>query len=271
MNDRPPFVPENFKGRCKVFPKHRGMFLDYQTRWILDNSRLKLLLKSRQVGATFCTAYRVVRETSTKSARNDTYITSRDEPGAMEFLLDVKRFANLFSVGVKDLGQEIIDQDGHTAHILRFSNGLRVHSMSSNPDAQAGRRGTRIIDEAALHADPRKMYTFAVPGTTWGGTVSLISTPRGSQNYFNELVREITERDNPKGFSFHKVSLEDALNAGLLFKIQSKLEENNPQMQMTEDDYFSFVRASCADEESFQQEYCCVPSDDNSAFLSYQI
>ena len=126
------------------------------------------------------------------------------------------------SVGVKDLGQEIIDEDGHTAHILRFSNGLRVHSMSSNPDAQAGRRGTRIIDEAALHADPRKMYTFAVPGITWGGTVSLISTPRGSQNYFNELVREITERDNPKGFSFHKVSLEDALNAGTF--VQNPIE-----------------------------------------------
>jgi phage FluMu gp28-like protein len=29
--------------------------------------------------------------------------------------------------------------------------------------------------------------------------------------------------------------------------------------------------AGCADEESFQQEFCCVPSDDNSAFLSYDL
>ena len=40
---------------------------------------------------------------------------------------------------------------------------------------------------------------------------------------------------------------------------------------MNEDDYFSFVRASCADEESFQQEYCCVPSDDNTAFFPYDL
>ena len=35
--------------------------------------------------------------------------------------------------------------------------------------------------------------------------------------------------------------------------------------------YFDFIKAGCADEESFAQEYMCVPSDDASAFLSYEL
>ena len=90
-------------------------------------------------------------------------------------------------------------------------------------------------------------------------------------NYFNELVREITERGNPKGFSFHKISLQTALDEGFLYKLQSKLLPDDPRIQMDEGDYFNFVRQGCADEESFQQEFCCTPADDNSAFLPYDL
>lgn len=40
---------------------------------------------------------------------------------------------------------------------------------------------------------------------------------------------------------------------------------------MDEADYFNFIRSGCADEESFLQEYMCVPADDESAFLSYDL
>jgi phage FluMu gp28-like protein len=33
--------------------------------------------------------------------------------------------------------------------------------------------------------------------------------------------------------------------------------------------YFDFIRAGCPDDETFQQEYMCIPSDDNAAFLSW--
>ena len=101
--------------------------------------------------------------------------------------------------------------------------------------------------------------------------MEIFSSHRGSANYFNELVREISERNNPKGFSFHKITLQDALDAGLLFKLQAKLPDDDPRIQMDEADYFSFIRSGCADEESFQQEFCCVPADDNTAFLPYDL
>ena len=198
--NRPPFVAPDFPGHCKIFPERDVMLLPFQQRWVTDNSRLKLCVKARQIGLSWCTAYRVVRQKLNKGARLDAWISSRDEVQAQLFLQDAKRFADILNVAAADLGQNVIDGEGHTAFSLRFANGLRIHSMSSNVDAQAGKRGDRVLDEFALHPDPRKLYTIAYPGITWGGSLEIFSTHRGTQNYFSELLREINERGNPKGF-----------------------------------------------------------------------
>jgi phage FluMu gp28-like protein len=268
---RPSFVPSDFHGHCKVFPKRDVMLLPFQQKWVSDNSRLKLCVKSRQIGLSWCTAYRVVRQKLSKGARLDAWISSRDEAQALLFIEDAKRFADILNVAAADMGQNVVDDEGHTAFSLRFANGLRIPSMSSNPDAQSGKRGDRILDEFALHGDPRKLYTIAYPGITWGGSLEIFSTHRGSFNYFNELLREITERGNPKGFSLHKITLEDALNEGFLYTLQCKLPLDDPRVQMDEGDYFSFVRTGSADEESFLQEFMCQPADDNTAFLPYDL
>jgi phage FluMu gp28-like protein len=101
--------------------------------------------------------------------------------------------------------------------------------------------------------------------------LEIFSSHRGSANYFNELVREICERNNPKGFSFHRVTLQDALEEGLLFKLQQKLLPDDPRVQMDETSYYNFIRSGCADEESFLQEFMCQPADDASAFLAYDL
>jgi phage FluMu gp28-like protein len=247
------------------------MLLPFQSKWVLDNSRLKLAVKARQIGLSWTTAYRVVRQKLREKAKLDAWVASRDEVQAQLFLQDAKRFADILNVAAADLGQTMIDNDGHTAYTLRFANGLRAHSMSSNADAQAGKRGDRILDEFALHPDPRKLYQIAYPGITWGGSLEIFSSHRGSRNYFNELIREIKERGNPKGFSFHRVTLQDALEEGFLYKLQSKLPATDQRIGMDETDYFNFVRSGSADEESFLQEFMCQPADDNTAFLSYDL
>jgi phage FluMu gp28-like protein len=269
--DRPLFVDRDFSGKCKIFPEQDVMLFPFQQRWVTDNSRLKLAVKARQIGFSWATAYRVVRQKVRTRARLDAWIASRDEVQAQLFLQDAKRFAEILNVAVADLGQTVIDDQGHTSFSLRFANGLRAHSMSSNPDAQAGKRGDRILDEFALHPDPRKLYSIAYPGITWGGCLEMFSSHRGSTNYFNELLREITERGNPKGFSLHRVTLQDALDQGFLYKLQCKLSPDDPRLDMDESDYFSFIRAGSADEESFLQEFMCTPADDNTAFLSYDL
>ncbi len=260
-------------GNAKIRPTDPDrLFLQYQDDWIDDRSRLKLFEKSRQIGISWATADGTVERTAAREARFDQWVSSRDEIQARLFIEDCKKFGAMINAGMQDLGLIVIDEKERTsAYVLQFANGKRIHSMSSNPDAQAGKRGGRVLDEFALHGDPRKLYTIAYPGITWGGQLEIISTHRGSANFFNELVQEAKQKGNPKGFSLHTVTLQDALDQGFLFKLQSVIASDDPIMAMDEAEYFDFIKSGCASEEQFLQEYMCVPADDEAAFLSYDL
>lgn len=258
-------------GRAKIIPARDTLLLPYQSRWVKDLSKIKMMEKARQIGLTWATAYALIRRKSLVTARLDAWISSRDDIQARLFLEDCKGFANIMHIGAVALGEQVIDEKGHSAHILKMANDLRLHSMSSNPDAQAGKRGDRVLDEFALHPDPRKLYSIAYPGITWGGNMEIFSTHRGSANFFNEMVVEVREKGNPKGISLHRVTLQDALEDGFLYKLQSKLPSDDPRQDMDEAEYFDAIKAGCADAESFDQEYMCIPADDESAFITYEM
>lgn len=260
-------------GAAKIVPINpEGLFLPYQQRWIVDRSRLKLMEKGRQIGLSWSTAYATDERTAEVGAKWDQWVSSRDDLQARLFVEDCKRFAQVLHLIAEDLGEKAIDEGKKiSAYVLHFANGRRIHSMSSNPDAQAGKRGGRILDEFALHPDPRKLWSIAYPGITWGGSMEVISTHRGSHNFFNELIREIREHGNPKKISLHRVTLQDALEQGFLWKLQQSLPADHEVQAMNEAAYFDFIRAGCADEESFLQEYMCQPADDDSAFLEYDL
>ena len=281
-----------FKPGAKVIPiKPNALFLPYQEEWIKDNSKIKAMLKARQIGISWATSYRRVRQKSLYTERYDDWVSSRDDIQARLFLEDCKAFASLLNKAAKDLGERIYnDEDGKpfTAYTLSFNNGLRINSMSSNPDAQAGKRGSRVFDEFALHKDPRKLYAIGKPGITWGGQMEIISTHRGSHNFFNREIVEDAKGKNKKRISLHTVTLRDALDQGFLYKLQMKLaapfldengclrlddldEDTYKLIHCNEDEYFDIQRNESPDEESFLQEYMCVPSDDASAFLDYQM
>jgi len=126
-----------------------------------------------------------------------------------------------------------------------------------------------VFDEFALHADQRKLWAIAYPGITWGGSMEVISTHRGSHSFFNGLIREAREKGNPKRISLHRVTLQDALDQGFLYKLQQALPGDAEQQEMDEAAYFDYVRNGAADAESFDQEYMCIAADDDAKFLEY--
>lgn len=259
------------KGRAKVIPANPdAVFLPFQSKWIQDGSRIKLMEKSRQIGISWSTAYGADERAAAQGARHDEWVSSRDDIQARLFIEDCKLWAGIMNLAAKDLGEQVIDPEKKlSAYVLQFASGRRIHSMSSNPDAQAGKRGSRILDEFALHADQRKLWAIAYPGITWGGSMEIVSTHRGSNSFFNGLIREAREKGNPKRISLHRVTLQDALDQGFLFKLQQALPEDAEQQDMDEAAYFDFVRGGAADEESFDQEYMCIPADDDAKFLEY--
>lgn len=178
-------------GNAKVIPKNQDRhFLPYQERWILDRNRLKLMEKSRQIGISWATAYACVERTAGAYAKQDQWVSSRDDLQARLFIEDCKVWAKALHLAAENLGEHVIDEAKKiSAYVLHFASGRRIHSMSSNPDAQAGKRGGRVLDEFALHPDPRKLWTIAYPGITWGGNLEVISTHRGSKNFFSRAPR----------------------------------------------------------------------------------
>jgi len=250
-------------------------FLPYQAKWIQDPSRRRLIEKSRQIGISLCTAYDLVKKISRKNSPFDAWVSSRDDLQARLFGADCVHWAKVLNLSLTPLACHILDANGKvSAHVLPLGSGRSIYCLTSNPNAQAGKRGHRVFDEFALNPDNRLLYAVGDPGTLWGGGLDIISTHRGTGNYFNELVNEAKYKGNPKGFSLHRVTIEDACRQGLLGRLQDKWRAANAddaRLLWKDDDFLQAMRNQCADEETWQQEFLCVPGDDTAAFLSYDL
>lgn len=245
----------------------RKYFMPYQIDWINDNSMLRIMEKSRQIGISYASAYDCVIRRTIKGSRLDAWVSSRDDTQAKLFLEDCKNWAKVLNQAANYLGLVVYDRENDfSAYVLEFATGLRIYSLSSNPNAMAGKRGDVYLDEFALHKDQRLLYRIAKPVTTWGGQLSIISTHRGAQTVFNEIIRTIKEQGNTMGWSLHTVPLQKAVDQGLVERINEKTGRTE-----TREDYVKRIHSECLDEEQWQQEYCCVPCDDSTAFISFEM
>src|SRR5437899_3338578 len=242
--------------------------LPYQLRWVRDNSPLKIMEKSRQIGISFATAYSAVKRVGAVDARLEVWVSSRDEVQARLFLEDCEYWAKELQLIAQARGEKVFDSDkGFSAYVLRFQNGRCIYSLSSNPNALAGKRGHVVLDEFALHPDQRLLYRIAKPVTTWGGQLEIISTHRGVGSVFNQIITDIKERGNPMGWSHHRVTLEDAVAQGLVEKINAKSRSPEvgralPSAPVTlRQEFTARLHRECLDEEQWQQEYCCIPAN----------
>jgi phage FluMu gp28-like protein len=253
------FLPARweFRGRGRLVVKEK-FFLPYQRAWILDGAGLRIMQKSRQIGASFADAYDSVKKAVCTTGAMDVWVSTRDETQGRLYLEDCvywaevmqgeaeKERVKLFS-GLKDVKRDMME----------FASGCRIYVVSSNPNALAGKRGHVKLDEFALHQEQRLLYRVAKPVTQWGGTLSIISTHRGAETVFNELILDITERENPMGWSLHTVPVQKAVEEGLVEKINRKSGR-----QETREEFLARLRAECIDEEQWLQEYCCTAADE---------
>ena len=242
-------------------------FLPYQRKWILDDSPLKIIQKSRQIGISYADAYHSVRIASNKNSRLDVFISSRDRFQAKLYIEDCKHWAEVLHEVILDLGEILLDAEYNaSAFVIQFANGKKIYSLSSNPNALAGKRGHVKLDEFALHQDQRLLYRIAKPVTMWGGSLSIISTHRGIGTVFNQFICDVLDAGNPMGWSLHTVPLAQAVAQGLVEKINAKIGRDE-----TRASFLARLRSECIDDEQWLQEYCCKPADESSAFFSYEM
>ena len=280
-------------------------FLPYQRDWIKDRSRLRICQKGRQIGMSYADSYDSVRKAAVSPAR-DVWVMSRDEAQAKQYIRYCKRWAQVLNCAARDHGERVLSTSfgkAVQAQALSFASRASIYALSSNPDAIVGKTGHVKLDEFALHRDQRTLYAVAKPVTQWGGTLAILSTHRGAQTVFNELVLDVQQRGNRMGWSLHTISIQRGVEEGLVERIDvatrgalsqeydaAASEAQNapgssgpvhgeepgtgvgrPELATLRSWWLWKQRAECIDEEQWLQEYCCVPADENGAFIPYEL
>lgn len=255
-------------------------FLPYQQRWINDNSPMKLYEKSRRVGITYATSYRCVLKCLKESQDSSfvQWVSSRDDITAREFVTDYvamwskkangvsKKLADYVSSAM-DLGVsvEVVDvKHGISAYVVKFKNGARIHSLSSNPMAFAGKGGDILLDEMDLHEAQEVLYAMAYPCITWGNQLEIVSaySATGSEHTtFADLCREC-KGENPKGFSFHHTDLDDAIREGFVEKV-NEVKKAKGRPTQTRAEFRAMIRKGCVNQNAWLSQYMCIPNETN--------
>lgn len=279
--------------------KPASPFLPYQQRWMNDESPRKIAEKSRRTGFSYAEAYDAVsRRFRPQNPRNaDFWMSSADESSAAEFIEYCRFFAmDLFGKVADYFTDQVEDPDTKrlaTSFVIRCPNGRRITAMTSNPRRFRSKGGDVFLDEFGFHDQPREMYTAAEPCTRWGGTMHIVSTHNGEDAEYNKLIDrcrkvllalgldpEHPPRDLPYAvglakarelkktpyFSLHRVTITDAVSEGLVRKINETRGTT-----WVDEDFIQDCRDACLDEESFDQEYGCIPGKSANVLLAYAL
>ena len=241
-----------------------SFFLPYQLRWLNDNSKVKIWEKSRRIGATYVQSYEDVRDCVYKRVPA-VWFSSADESAAREYIDYCEQWVKLFNCAAKSMGELVIDNDKDIkAYVIEFSNGTKIHALSSNPKGFRSKGGKVVLDEFAFHQNAMELWKAARPCITWGYPLRILSTHNGQNCLYYKFIDQVQK--GKLNWSHHKVPIQLAVEEGLVDKIYKR-----EAAEQEKADWLEEQKRDCFDEYTWQQEYCCVAIDEACAFLPYEL
>lgn len=239
-------------------------FLPYQKRWLNDNSKMKIWEKSRRIGATYVQSYEDVRDCVAKKVPK-VWFSSTDESAAREYIEYCEQWTELFDKAAKSLGNVVIDSEQNLkALVIEFSNGTKIHALTSNPKQFRSKEGKVVLDEYAHHNNPDQLWMAAKPCITWGYPLRILSTHNGQSCKFYKFVENAKQKKTK--WSLHTTSIQLAVEEGLLDKISGR-----PTTEEEKQEWLEEQRISCFDDYTWFQEFCCQAMDESVSFLPYEL
>ena len=245
-------------------------FLAYQDKWIDDESPLKIAEKSRRVGFTYASSYRIFKKCMKRGAGFIQWVSSRDQLTAQEFIRDYIskwcKAANVVASGMYGENVTVVDEKKNiTAFLCVFPNGARIYSLSSTPEVFAGKGGDVFLDEVDLHKDSGRLIDMAMPCITWGGQLEMVSAYRidGSKDTpFAKMVAE-ARGENPQGASLHRVTIYDAVEQGFVEAVNRATGKHH-----TREGFLKRLRAMCRTLAAWQSQFECKTQDAGGKLLT---
>ena len=244
--------------------------LPYQTAWVRDAAPVKVIEKSRRIGLSWAEAYDSVLYAG--RGNGNIYYQSYSHLMTKGFITDCADWARHLQIGAEAAGETLLDIDGDKiqAYRIPLASGKEIVAMTSSPRGfrSKGRPGDRaIVDEAAFIDDMAEVLKAALAFGIWGGRVRILSTHNGADSPFAELVGDI--RAGRKPYSLHRVTLDDAIDAGLARRI----------FEVTGRDWSAAAESAWRDEqiavydtrEDAFEELFCVPKKSGGVYFSTRV
>jgi phage FluMu gp28-like protein len=237
---------------------------DYQRNWVNDRSRFKIGVITRQGGKSFGTSLEAVLDCL--DHKTTWVFLSAGERQSKELMSKAAMHARATDAAIEELEREFFAEDKTIYKMLEinFPNGSRI-------DTARGWSANILLDEFALHKDSREIWKALFPTVTRGYKIRIISTFKGKGNKFYELffsaptLQKYNGEDyehvgDRGGWSKHFVDIHQAILMGLALVD----EEGKP---IEPDD----LRLALNDDDAWQEEFECVPSDEVTAFLTHEL
>ena len=236
----------------------KPMLAPYQQAWLRDQSRLKLLVKSRRIGGSFVVALEdacaaagidMFRETYEPKRGVPQIIISASQAKTIEFLERVRIHLEALSYAI---GTPLVARTTKTH--LTLSNGVSCYALAANPRTIAGSEGDVTLDELGRMPYSKEIWAAAKAvadptlGNRRGYCIRGLGTPLGDDNMFYVLAKT----DRGAHFSRHFVDIHTAAKQGFPVDVEQ-------------------CRLESADEDMFAQEYECVFHGADSRYISAEL
>ena len=242
------------------------VLLPYQKTWLGNKSPVKVVEKSRRIGLTWAQALDDVLKASTSGREGmDVLYISFNQDMTREYIDTCAEWAKKLQVVAGKVNEDIF-RDGDEREIkafrIDFASGHKILALSNRPSNLRGKQGRVIIDEAAFVEDLPELLKAALALLMWGGQVIIISTHDGAENPFNELIQDVRAGNLP--YSLHRITLDDALSAGLYRRICRVTKQDwTPEAEEAWRADLIKTYGDGADEELF-----CIPRQSSGAYLT---
>lgn len=249
-------------------------FMRHQLEWIADDSTMRLAEKSVRIGWTYGDGFKNVRK-RLRHPKRDYLFATKDQQSAIEYLETCVRFAELFNLtkniishGMDSMKVQSKDDSGKSFveevkfGYIKFDNGSRIIGFSANPYAMAVFGGDVGLDEFAKHANAEKLWETAQGRITWGYDIGVWSAHDGTDTLFYQFSREAAAGKG--GWSHYRVTMEDAVEMGLVEKINAVSGKN-----MTREQFIQDCKNRARLPEIYEQAYNCNPSGSASSIVPW--
>ena len=161
----------------------------WQRRWLDDEARFRVLLKSRGVGGSYVIALESLLEALLRPSL--ILLVSYSQRQSLELFRSFRSILEIFDRaslrwGGEAYGRVAVASESRTQ--IELGNGSRVVSLPNNPDAIRGYRADHVyVDEAAMFRNDFEVKSAVIPCIVGKkGRLSLVSTPKGGRGWFHE-------------------------------------------------------------------------------------